>query len=400
MAVYFTQDITFATNEVLAEMNKIISSASDTFLKRESEKSLLKADIQICVDHKFKNELKASIHKVLMDYCFYAERLSPGGFKKTLMNVTSLSKGVDIIDSNIQVFHPNINDLETVINNSIKEQSMSKLVIEAIRLAGFGGKISIEKSVNSLTSIELIEGYVFKHNQSNLKSIKLIKPKVICIDGYIESVSEINMLFEGVVETKQQLLLISRGMHDDVINTIKVNRDRGTMMIYPIIIDFDLDGINTISDISTIVNNNPVSCHFGELISSIKVSDAFEIDEAMIVGNSLTLKNSKTRSNVNIHIRNLVKKRQSSNIDIESLITTRIKSLMCNNVIVRLPDDANYTLKSLAIDQTIRSIKSMMDYGIIDYGEKIELAATNNSSNEISKKCFKQIKNLDVIICN
>lgn len=398
MAIYLRNDVSSAINEVLIKMNDIVSCASESVLKSEKGKILLKSDIQTCVNYKFDDNLKQSVHKILMDYCFYAEKISPGGFQKTLLNVVSLVNGIENHSSEVQVFHPKLNDLEVLIENTVREKSISKLVIEAIRLAGFGGKVSIEKSVNSSTSIELIEGYVFKHNPVNLKPLKLTKPKVVCIDGYIESVSEVNMLFEGAVETKHQLLLISRGMHDDVVNTIKVNRDRGTMFVYPVIINFDLDGINTMADISTVVGTNPVSCHLGDLISSIKFSDASIVDEAIIIGNTLTFKNSKTRHNVNVHVRNLLEKANTSNFDIESLITTRLKSLTGSNVVIRIPDDSSYVIKSQAIDIVLRSVKSILDYGILIKNEKIELYATNKSSLELSNKFFKQIMNIGSII--
>ena len=398
MAIYLRNDVSSAINDVLVEMNRIVSYASESVLKSEKGKILLKTDIQTCVNYKFDDDLKRSIHKILMDHCFYAERLSPGGFQKTLLNVMSLANGVENHSSEVQIFHPRLNDLEALIENTVREKSISKLVIEAIRLAGFGGKVSIEKSVNSSTSIELIEGYVFKHNPVGLKPVKLTKPKVVCIDGYIESVSEVNMLFEGAVETKHQLLLISRGMHDDVVNTIKVNRDRGTMFVYPVIINFDLDGINTMVDISTVAGTNPVSCHLGDLISSIKISDACDVDEVTVIGNSLTFKNSKTRSNVNVHVRNLLEKAKTSNFDIESLVTTRLKSLTGSNVVIRIPDDSNYVLKSQAIDNVLRSIKSILDYGILIKNEEIDLYGTSKSSLELSNKFFKQIMNIGSII--
>ena len=369
MAIYLRSEILSAVNEILNEMN--VNSLMNSVLKNEKGQILLKTDIQTCLNHKFNNSLKTIIHKILMNYCFYAEKISPGGFRKTLMNISTLMSGMENDTFKDYVFHPKLNDLKKLIEDSINEKSIANLVIEAIRLAGFGGKVSIEKSVNSSTSIELIEGYIFKHKLTDLKSIKLIKPSVICIDGYIESVSEVNMLFECFAGTKQQLLLISRGMHD-----------------------FDLDGINTITDISIVAGTNPVSCHLGELISSLKDSNAVEIDEAVIIGNSLTLKNSKTRRNINIHVKNLIEKRRSSNVDIEDLITTRIKSLTNNNVVIRLCDDSNYVLKSQAIDHTLRSIKSMLDYGIIIQNEKLELNATVNSSNELSKKFVQQMLNL------
>ena len=123
------------------------------------------------------------------------------------------------------------------------------------------------------------------------------------------------------------------------------------------------------------------------------------VDEVTVIGNSLTFKNSKTRSNVNVHVRNLLEKAKTSNFDIESLITTRIKSLTGSNVVIRLPDDSNYVLKSQAIDHILRSVKSMLDYGILIQDGKIDLYATTNISKEISTKFFEQINHLGAIIC-
>lgn len=399
MSVFLKHDVSLAVFDVLSEMQKIVSCENDQFLKTEKSKVLLKTDIQTCINHKFEDNLRSSIHKILIDYCFQAEKISPGGFEKTLKTAAFALNGILQQPYEGLVFHPKSKDLKDVISKFFDDEELSNLAFEAIKLAGFGGKISIEKSVNSSTSVEVIEGYVFKHRNLGLNPVKLIKPKVVCIDGYIESVSEVNMLFEGAAETKQQVLLISRGMHDDVLNTIKVNRDRAAMFIYPIIINFDLDGINTMVDISVACGTNPVSCNLGELISNVKITDASNIDEASIIGESLSLKNSRTRANVNSHVRNLIAKREESNSDIEGLLTTRLKSLTGSNVIIRLPDDSNYVKKCQMIDYTLRSIKSMLDFGVILDNENVELYATVKSSYELSKKFLTQIKNLGAIIC-
>ena len=398
MSVFLSSDISDALNYVLNDLENIISAGQNSFLYPEKNKILLKTDIQVCINKKYENDLKNAIHKVLIDHCFQAEKFSPGGFTKTLELISKNIKN-DNDDKKQLVFYPKIEDLESIVLKNSKDKFLSNLIFEAVKLAGFGGRISIEKSSNDFVSVEAIEGYVFKHRYLGLSPIRLIKPKVICIDGYVESVSEINMLFEGAVETKEQILLICRGMHDDVLNTIKVNRDRATMWVYPIIINFDLDGINTLADISVVSSTNPVSCNLGHLISSIKVSDAVQIDEATIVSDSISIKNAKSNSAVNVHVKNLLEKAKNSNEDIETVLMSRIKSLFGNNVIIRLVDDSSYVQKSQFIDHTLRSIKSMLDFGVIIDDDDVKLNATLLFSDELSKKFISYMQNLGAVIC-
>ena len=105
MAIYLRNDVASAINGVLIEMNRIISCTSESVLKSEKGKIFLKTDIQTCINYKFDDDLKQSIHKILMDHCFYSERLSPHGFQKTLLNVMSLANGVQDQSFEVQIFH-------------------------------------------------------------------------------------------------------------------------------------------------------------------------------------------------------------------------------------------------------------------------------------------------------
>lgn len=397
MSVFLNEEVSSKVFYVFKKL-KEIANHSEYSLSLDKEKIRKKTIIQSCLNYEFSSELENSIKKILLDYAFKAEQISPGSFKETI-NVSN-----DLLEEKFSTtkfdiaFHPSIDDLKKIIDSLCLDKELTDLCYQSICLSGFCGKISIEKSLNSETSIELIDGYTFKHENLGLNSIKLKKPRVICIDGYIESVSEANLLFEGAVQLKHPLVIISRGMSDDVLNTIKVNRDRKSMFVYPVKISFDLQGINTISDISTVIGKPPVSCNLGHLISSTKIDDSVEIDEIFISGNSLVIKNSKTRSSVNSHIKSLIEKRNSSNIEVEELLTARIKSLSNNCVVIRLPNDCNYVSKSQSIDYVLRSIKSMLDYGIIIDNDEIKLYGSYKFSREISEKLHSMVKNINAYI--
>jgi len=393
MSVFFNEDVSSRILFVLNKSLEIIENSKNHVINFEKDRILSKTDIQTCINYKFEGELETSIQKLLIEHAFKAEKISPGGFKKTIKYCNDLffNKKHDLFVES--VFYPTLENLRCIINSFCDDETISNLCFEAIQLAGFGGKISIEKSLNSSTSIELVDGYSFKHDPIGLQPIKLKQPRVVCIDGYIESVSEVNLLFEGAVQLKHPLVLISRGMHEDVLNTIKVNRDRGSMFVYPVKIAFDLNGINTITDLSTILGKPPVSCNLGNLISSTSIEDSVEVNDIIISGNNLTVRNPKTRHSVNLHVKSLIEKRQSSEVnDVEDLLSSRIKSLSGNCVIIRLPDNSNYVTTSQIIDYVLRAIKSMLDYGVFFKEEKIYLYGSYKSSKEMSDKFYSLMK--------
>jgi chaperonin GroEL (HSP60 family) len=366
MSVYLKSDVASATSEVLNQLCFLAKTAQDSILKTDKNKVLVKTPLQVCSDKKFKDPLKKSIHKIFIDYCFKAETISPGSFVKTLHAFKEKYEEKSQLNvENITSLCATTKDLQNLIKNISDNSILNSVIFESISLAGFRGKISIEKSLNEKLSIELIDGYNFKHNKvASLKPIKLSKPRIIFIDGYIESVSEINRLLEGAASIKHPLILVSRGMHEDVITTTKINRERSTMFVYPLVINFDLDGINTITDMCVVSGTTPVSADLGNLISTICINDAVQVDEATIINDSIVIKNSKTRSSVNSHIKSLIEKRDSKHEEIGSLINDRIKSLTNSNVIIRLPDDSSYIHNSQIIDYALRSFKSILDYGI------------------------------------
>src|SRR5574343_71568 len=121
----------------------------------------------------------------------------------------------------------------------------------AIELAGFCGRIIVERALNE-PSIERCSGYSFNVRPAIDVTGKFKLARIACIDGYIESVSELHYMLEQASETKEPCIMFARGMADDVKHTLKVNFDRASLKVVPIVVPFDLDGINTLNDLSIV----------------------------------------------------------------------------------------------------------------------------------------------------
>ena len=203
-------------------------------------------------------------------------------------------------------------------------------------------------------------------------------------------------MFESVYASKYPLILIARGFHDDVLNTVKINKTRGTMEVYPVIVEFNLEGINKLNDIAIVSSSNLISSNLGQLISSVSIKDASKVEEITIYPNSISIKNSKSTSAVSSHINFLLKKREESK-GAEEVYENRIRSLSSNTIVIRLPDTNDFVVKRQTIDYCLRSIKSMIDFGIF---EDNKLCGTYFASKRFSNLFHDKLENLGAIIQN
>jgi hypothetical protein len=189
-------------------------------------------------------------------------------------------------------------------------------------------------------NVEHVTGYSFPLNVAiQSPDHDYIDPKVICIDGFIESVAEVNGLFEQIAESKQFCFLFVRGMSDEVKHTIKVNFDRGLMKIIPYVVRFDFDGINTLVDLATICGNDVISSHRGDLISAIKISEHKNVDRIDVSQKNVVIYNRSTRGSVARHVSNLSAKRFDVNPHLSDMLEQRIRTLVNNTVFLRIPND-------------------------------------------------------------
>lgn len=234
------------------------------------------------------------------------------------------------------------------------------IVMSAIEMASIGSKISIKKSANHNTFVEVIDGYSFS-SKKILQCPKVIeRPKIICIDGYVESVSEIHHLLEDFAESKNAGVLFVRGMHDDVVHTLKVNNDRGTLQLYPILIPFEVEEINTLVDIAVVSNSDVISHLKGDLISSIDTAIVKHVDSIVVNSNYVVIRNAASKNRVELHRRQLLERLQERP-EIEDLLRRRVKSLTSSYVEISISSDINFLSNSQQVDEGIRYVMSLID---------------------------------------
>lgn len=312
----------------------------------------VKRGLQKLLEKKYKDPQIQVLYESILSYSLEAERTCPDAgieFLRILCGIPGIK------EKKIS----NLSDVKKLFENKGFSSRIQEILIQVITNSTLTTNLSIRKSANWKTYIDINPGFSFSIKPLLKCESKILqKPKVICIDGYIESVSEIHHILSYFSDNPSPALIFSRGMNDDVLHTIKVNNDRGTLDIHPFIVPFDLDSANTIVDIAVVAGTDVTSSLKGDLISSIDMKNVGMFESCTIFGGELKVKNSDINKRIQNHIKNL-KESIINKPEVEEILSRRLKSLSANCIDIALPDDMNYYSDSQQLDEGIRSLTAI-----------------------------------------
>lgn len=317
-----------------------------------------------------KNVCEKRVFQLLLTHANKAESVAAGAYEGFLNYLFYRDHFISDL-KNVALTSLNINNL---LSTFVDEQS-KHMLIDCFDLIGLNGKIVLSQHpVNGDRNIiELNSSCYFPEiiPAFQIKSTKFLNPKLICIDGFIENVSEIHRVLENANSSKETIILFVRGLSNDVLNTLKINYDRGSLQVIPAIVKYDLDGVNLLNDIAITNFSDVVSSNKGQLISSINIDDYNRVDSVDVTSSGVLIENHRATKIIDLHTKKLQEKIINSNNQYEKdLVTKRIQNLGMNRVTIRLHENQNNKNKLFEIDRALRAVKASREYGICELNNK------------------------------
>lgn len=412
---HVTLNVASSVNIVRDELVRLLSGLSGTTLVAvKNQTSRLQTNVQSLFNLRFRSTVDATVYDIILRHAVAAEKLGPGGFESCITKVIgglyAYGQG-NLPPRSSDAFSAILSaggtvgkrtDVQWILDSYASGMSdqVKQLLLRSLDLAGFAGRIVVEKSRSEVSSVELVKGYTFDNPPSWPTTLRMENPRVLSIDGYVESVSEVHHLLEASSEAKEPMLVFMRGMHDDVRNTLKVNFDRGSLSIIPVMVPLELTGLNTLKDVVVVSGGAMVSHLQGHLISSIRYSELPTVSSANVYTDKVVIVNKSTSRSVMTHVRELRRRRAEPELseDAGALLDLRIRSLSPNHVVIRLPDDKDFIIKSQSIDYVLRALRSLVDHGTIVLDGEKHLMTTAVASTLHAQKCLNELASLGCII--
>jgi chaperonin GroEL len=130
-------------------------------------------------------------------------------------------------------------DIARVGTVSSGDDTIGKLIAEAMEKVGHDGVITIEESKTAETSSEVVEGMEFDRGYitpymvtDTEKMVAEMDDALILItDKKISNIQELLPILEQVVQSGKKLLIIAEDVEGDALSTLIVNRLRGTLNV-------------------------------------------------------------------------------------------------------------------------------------------------------------------------
>ena len=147
----------------------------------------------------------------------------------------AVKPAVDTIKANSEAVKGS-DDIARVGTVSSGDETIGKLIAEAMEKVSTSGVITIEESKTAETGLEVVEGmqfdrgYISPYMVTDTEKMEAVidDPYILITDKKISSIQEILPILEQIVKGGQKLFIIAEDVEGDALSTLLVNRLRGS----------------------------------------------------------------------------------------------------------------------------------------------------------------------------
>lgn len=270
-----------------------------------------------------------------------------------------------------------------------------------VRQAG-ASRYIVESTPSRFNSVEFVDSYEFKHASKPVDGVVIMDGcRVLVADGYVETVAEIQNVLERCGREGERLLICGRGFSDDVLHTLAVNRQRGTLACYALTFPFNEDDANTLVDIATIVGGDVVSSIKGQLFSTVDAGSLPRASYARLRGQTFDFRGEGARERIAQVLLGVQNKLVEAEEPVRSILERRVRRLAGACMIVRLADGVDHLARVEAWDLALRSLREAVR-GVAEVsdeeawpGRDVVPLTSLATAHEMARKLVKALESLD-----
>ena len=161
---------------------------------------------------------------------------NPMVMKKGIAKATAAA--IDAINANSQKVNGS-DDIARVGAVSSGDETIGKLIAEAMEKVGHDGVITIEESKTAETYSDVVEGmqfdrgYITPYMATDMEKMEAVVDDayILITDKKISVIADILPLLEQMVQSGKKLMIIAEDVEGEALSTLLVNRLRGTLNV-------------------------------------------------------------------------------------------------------------------------------------------------------------------------
>lgn len=285
-------------------------------------------------------------------------------------------------------------DIARVASVSAADETIGKLIADAMEKVGNEGVITIEESKSMGTELDVVEGmqfdrgYVSAYMSTDLEKMvaDLDNPYILITDKKISNIQEILPLLEQIVQGGKKLLIIAEDVEGEALQTLVVNKLRGTFTCVAVKAPgFDDRRKEMLQDIAILTGGQVISDEVGLDLKETTLDMLGQADSVKVTKETTTIVNGKGDSQDIKDRVSLIRAQiddTTSEFDKEKL-QERLAKLAGGVAVIKVGAATETELKErkLRIEDALNATKAAVEEGIVAGGG----TAYVNVINEVNK---------------
>ena len=285
-------------------------------------------------------------------------------------------------------------DIARVASVSAADETIGKLIADAMEKVGNEGVITIEESKSMGTELDVVEGmqfdrgYVSAYMSTDLEKMvaDLDNPYILITDKKISNIQEILPLLEQIVQGGKKLLIIAEDVEGEALQTLVVNKLRGTFTCVAVKAPgFGDRRKEMLQDIAILTGGQVISDEVGLDLKETTLDMLGQADSVKVTKETTTIVNGKGDSQDIKDRVSLIRAQiddTTSEFDKEKL-QERLAKLAGGVAVIKVGAATETELKErkLRIEDALNATKAAVEEGIVAGGG----TAYVNVINEVNK---------------
>ncbi|KAJ1457094.1 chaperonin [Pelagophyceae sp. CCMP2097] len=317
--------------------------------------------------------------------------LRRGMNKATAILIEEIKKLSKPVASNDELF------MVATIATSGNEE-MGRIIAKAFAQVGETGSTTVEESQTMYDEVEFTEGLTIDRgflspyfvNDQERQLCEMVNPKILVTDARIENVNDLIPILEGMVKSKEPLVIIAEDITGEALSALVVNKMRGVLDV----VALKAPGFGTrrkdlLNDIAVATGATYVAQEVGIALDTVTV-DMLGTCERIVVGKEETTIVTDGKQSENIKKRivqiRLEASKSESNFDTEKA-AERVAALGGGIARIKVGAATETELKDkkLRYVDAVNAVKSAIEMGTLPGGGSTMLYLSGMSAEILAK---------------
>ncbi|MGG7079259.1 chaperonin GroEL [Clostridium sardiniense] len=301
-------------------------------------------------------------------------------------------------------------DIARVASISASDETIGKLIADAMEKVGNEGVITVEESKSMGTELNVVEGmqfdrgYVSAYMVTDTEKMEAVleNPYVLITDKKITNIQEILPILEQIVQTGRKLLIIADDIEGEAVATLVVNKLRGTFTCVGVKAPgFGDRRKEMLQDIAILTGGEVISEELGRDLKEVTLDMLGEAESIKVTKESTTIVNGKGSSDeiqARIGQIKIQLEETSSEFDKEKL-QERLAKLSGGVAVIRVGAATETELRErkLRIEDALAATKAAVEEGIVPGGGTAYVNVLNKVA-DLTSDVYDTKVGIDIIV--